>query len=109
MSPWRPLPSEDPGSGPRRVSASLDRVADALGAPDAGSLAALFDRWEEIVGPAVAAHARPASLSDGTLAVVCDHPGWATELGFLEGRIVERIAEVVGRPAVARLSVRVRA
>lgn len=104
--PWRPLPAEDDPE-PRRVSESLDRVTSAIGMPDAGVIAALFGRWEEIVGARVAGHARPVSLSGGTLTIACDHPGWATELGFLEEEILGRVGRVAGPGAVGRLAVRV--
>ena len=106
---WRPLPSEsDPASGPRPLRHSLDRVARSLGAPEATVLAAVFGRWEDIVGPAVAAHSRPVSLVEGTLVVAVDQPGWATQLTYLESDLRRRIGEVSGTDVVRRVRVSVR-
>jgi predicted nucleic acid-binding Zn ribbon protein len=101
---WRPLPGE---SEPRPVGESLDAFAKRLGAPRAGPLAAVFAHWDEIVGPSVAEHSRPVSLVQGVLLVAVDQPGWATQLRYLGGRLVERIDEVAGAGLVERLEVRV--
>jgi predicted nucleic acid-binding Zn ribbon protein len=101
---WRPLPDE---GQPRPVAASLDAFARRLGAPQAGSLAAVFAHWEDIVGAAVAEHAKPVSLVRGALVVAVDQPGWATQLRYLGGQVVDRIGEVAGPGVVERLEVRV--
>lgn len=104
---WRPLPGE--GAGPRPVRESLDAFARRLGAPEAGPLAVVFAHWKDIVGEAVAAHARPLSLVRGVLIVAVDQPGWATQLRYLGPRLVERIGEAAGEGLVERLEVRVEA
>ena len=106
---WRPLPTPpDPASGPRRIGESLDRVTRAIGGPDASVMAAIFGRWKEIAGSAVAAHSRPLSLSGGTLTIGVDQPGWATQLTYLEADLRRRIDEVAGPGAVLRVRVTVR-
>jgi predicted nucleic acid-binding Zn ribbon protein len=93
---------------PRSIKASLDQVARSLGGPDASSLSGLFGRWAEIVGPQLAAHARPLSLSSGVLVVAVTEPGWATQLTYLESELVGRFREVLGEGVVQRVEVRVR-
>ena len=93
---------------PRSIKASLDRVARSLGGPDAGSLSGLFGRWADIVGPQLAAHARPLSLSSGTLVVAVTEPAWATQLRFLEGELLGRFREALGDGVVERVEVRLR-
>ena len=46
--------------------------------------------WEELVGPAVAAHARVRSVHAGVCTVTVDAPVWATQLRYLEQGLVER-------------------
>jgi predicted nucleic acid-binding Zn ribbon protein len=107
MSRWRPLP--EPGdSDPRPVSESLDGMARRLGGAKASVLNVVFARWEEIVGPSVAAHAEPLSLRDGVLTLGTDQPGWATQLRFLAPDLLRRVAAVAGEGAVDRVEVRVR-
>jgi len=101
---WKPL---DEDNGPKPVKASLDAIARRIGAPKASALVAVFDRWTEVVGPAIAAHAQPRTLKKGTLVVVVDDPAWATELRFRGPEIVEGCAVVAGADAVAKIEVRV--
>jgi predicted nucleic acid-binding Zn ribbon protein len=94
-------------STPRPVKDSLEHLARRLGAPTATSLGAVFSRWEEAVGPTVAAHARPVSLSDGVLVVAVDQPGWATQLRYLADDLLARLGEVAGEGVVGRIDIRV--
>lgn len=106
MSTW--VPSGRGGDpSPRRLSESLDRVARSIEAPSAGVLALVFSRWEEVVGASVAGHARPRSLSSGTLVVEVDDGAWATQLRFLADDLLSRLTEAAGGPVAERLEVRV--
>ena len=40
---------------------------------------AVFSRWDEIVGTALAAHLRPVRVDGRALVVTVDHPAWATQ------------------------------
>ena len=93
---------------PRRVGEGLDVVARRLGAPGAASMGAVFTRWEEAVGPLIAAHARPVSLTDGVLVVAVDDPAWATQLSFMTNDLMAKVAAVAGDDVVGRVEVRVR-
>ena len=93
---------------PRPLKASLARVARSLGGPDSQSLSGVFGHWAELVGPQLAAHARPLSLSSGVLVVGVTEPGWATELRYLESELLGRFSEVLGDGVVERVEVRVR-
>jgi hypothetical protein len=87
----------------RRLGESLAEVATGLHLDDPWVTAAVFSGWAELVGEAVAAHARPRVLRRGVLTVEVDSPAWATQLHFLEGDLVERLAGVAGlRIVVAR-------
>ncbi|MBV9410005.1 MAG: DUF721 domain-containing protein [Acidimicrobiia bacterium] len=93
---------------PRSIKASLDKVARSLGGPDAGSLSGVFGHWADIVGPQLAAHAKPLSLASGVLLVGVTEPAWATQLRYLESELVGRFREVLGDGVVDRVEVRVR-
>lgn len=75
-------------------------------AAPAAAIGGVFGRWEEAVGPAVAAHVQPVKLDGTTLVVEVDDPAWATQLKFLEGTMRARLAEVAGA-TVDRVDVRV--
>jgi predicted nucleic acid-binding Zn ribbon protein len=93
---------------PRSIKASLDKVARSLGGPDASSLSGVFGHWADIVGPQLAAHARPLSLASGVLVVGVTEPGWATQLTYLESELVGRFREALGEGVVDRVEVRLR-
>ncbi len=94
--------------GPRPIGESLDdavagfvppsAATDASRPPDltAGALSAVFSRWEEIVGPAVARHVRPIRFSGGALVVAVDQPAWATQVRALGPGLLARVGEVGG-------------
>jgi predicted nucleic acid-binding Zn ribbon protein len=90
------------------VGESLERLARHLGTPPPEALTRLFEGWEELVGAAVAAHARPLSLARGVLAVAVDQPGWAAQLGWLETDLLRRFEERLGTGVVTSIAVRVR-
>jgi predicted nucleic acid-binding Zn ribbon protein len=92
---------------PRPVGDSLDRLTEQLGAPRSSALHAVFMRWSELVGPAIAEHAHPLSLKTGTLTVGVDQPGWATQLRYLEATLLASLAASVGPEEVRRIEVRV--
>lgn len=99
-------------TGPVPLSAALDDVLASLQPPGSAATPArvvggVFAGWDDAVGPQVAAHARPVRLSEGTLVVEVDEPGWATQLRYLEQDLLRRLAEVGGQ-GVERIEVRVR-
>jgi predicted nucleic acid-binding Zn ribbon protein len=88
------------------VATSLDRVARFFGAPPARVLTTVFSRWEQLVGPEIAAHASPKSLRNGTLVVVADQPAWAAQLRFMATDLVRRIQAEVEATEVRRIEIR---
>jgi predicted nucleic acid-binding Zn ribbon protein len=92
---------------PRPVGESIDRAAAALGAPRASALHSVFVCWTELVGPAIAAHARPLSLKDAVLTIGVDQPGWATQLRYLEPTLLAQLTVALGEGTVARVELRV--
>lgn len=104
---WRPSGGPE-RSDPQPVSASLERIAGSMGAPDPATLAEIFGHWEEIVGPEVARHAAPANLRRGVLTITVARPAWATQLRYLSSNLMDRLAEHAGAEVVTEIVVRVR-
>jgi len=109
------------GREPRKLGDNLDRALEDLsrgrgrgpgpGRGTSGPLAGardVFARWDELVGPDVAAQARPLRLQEDRLVLVVEDPLWAAELRWLEADLCRRIAEA-GGPRLAGIVVRVRA
>lgn len=95
------------GEPPVSLTDALDRVVRSLRAGTSRrAVGGVFGRWEETVGPAIAAHVRPVRLDRGTLLVEVDDPAWATHLRFLSEDLLRKVTEVAGTE-VARLEIRV--
>jgi predicted nucleic acid-binding Zn ribbon protein len=98
---------------PKRLGDSLHEVLQSLRPEDrsrpqatAAAMGGVFGRWDDAVGPVIAAHVQPVKLDGTTLVVEVDDPGWATQLRFLETNLKQRLAEVAGA-TVERIEVRV--
>jgi predicted nucleic acid-binding Zn ribbon protein len=97
---------------PKPLGDSLQEVLRSLRPEDrrpqasASAMGGVFGRWDDAVGPVVAAHVQPVKLDGTTLVVEVDDPGWATQLKFLETNLKQRLAEVAGA-TVERIEVRV--
>jgi predicted nucleic acid-binding Zn ribbon protein len=89
------------------MGGALDRVVRHLGGPSVDALGALYQQWDELVGPRLSGHTRPLSLRGGTLVIGVTDPAWATQLRFLESTLLERLAGLDGAP-VTSIEVRVR-
>ena len=86
---------------PRPVGFALEGLAASL-AP-ATLLAEVQRAWPGAAGAAFASAAEPVSERDGVVTVACVSAVWAQELDLLSERVVGRLNEVLGRPAVRRL------
>jgi predicted nucleic acid-binding Zn ribbon protein len=104
--PWQPLPSAS-DRDPVPLVESLERLVGGWGAASTGTTRSLFAEWDDIVGPRLAAQARPRSLRQGTLVVAVSDPAWATQLRFLEADLVARIQATTGTSEVRSIQVRV--
>jgi predicted nucleic acid-binding Zn ribbon protein len=100
-------PHREIDPGPRPVRESLDAAVRRIAPQGADEFGAIFGRWEEMVGPALAAHVRPIRATEDTLVVAADHPAWATQVRSLSAVLLSQIGERAGR-APARLEVVVR-
>ncbi|MGH9106280.1 MAG: DciA family protein [Acidimicrobiales bacterium] len=87
------------------MTASLPEAARRLGFEGAWELSALAERWAELVGAEVAAHAWPLSLHRGVLVVATDHHAWASQLRVLSAQLLDRVGAVA--PGVRSVAVRV--
>ena len=92
-------------SGPRPVSASLERLLGQLDKPPPDVLSAVFGRWEEIVGAEVANHCRPVAIEGDRLIVAVSDPMWASEIRWLSDEMLNRVNELSGARPLRSLTV----
>lgn len=96
----------DTGREPTPIGDSLDVTLRSLKGPSRAVASGVFGRWEELVGPTVAAHVRPVRLDRGVLTVSVDDPVWSTHVQFLTDDLIRRI-EADTATVVNRVDVRV--
>ena len=111
--PRRPVRREGlrSGSGPDardpvRFGEMINRLVAERGWQDTTAAASVLANWEQLVGPEVADHCRPASLQDGELVLVAESSAWATQLRLLTRTLIARLAERVGSGVVTSIVVR---
>jgi len=102
---WRPLPGAP--TPPVRLGDTIDRVLGRMGTPSRAGVEVVFDRWDEVVGEAMAARTRPVAIDGDTLVVSCDEPALTTHVRFLEPQLVARLAELAGDRHIAHIEIRV--
>ena len=92
---------------PRAVGAELADLLRARGWDGRLAAARVVARWPEVVGEAVAVHCQPSRLDeDGTLHVVADSAAWATQLTYLQGKLLDRLTAECGPGLVRSIQVR---
>jgi predicted nucleic acid-binding Zn ribbon protein len=101
------LPGRPDAADPRPIGDSLSSLARRLGVAEPSVLTGIFGKWEELVGPAIAAHATPLSLSQGVLVIGTDQPAWATQLRFLGPDLLVRLSGSAGHGQIERVEVKV--
>ena len=115
----RPRPTRRRVAGPRRSWSGpgpgaddpqpLGRLVDSLVSNEDWTshtlVGSVFGRWDTIVGPDIAAHCRPETLSEGVLLVTAESTAWATQLRLLAPTILGKLRAQVGGDVVTSLRV----
>ncbi len=91
---------------PQPLSIALDGLLGDQGWRTAAAVGSVFGRWDQLVGPDVAAHTRPERFSDGELVVIADSSAWATQVRLLTSAVLRRLNEELGHGTVTRVVVR---
>ena len=91
---------------PQPLSAALDGLLADQGWQTEAAVGSVFGRWDELVGPDVAAHTRPERFSDGELVVIADSAAWATQMRLLTSAVLRRLNTELGHGTVTRVVVR---
>ncbi len=95
-------------SGPRPVQQGVDRLLVHLRAPRRDTVADVFNRWDDLVGPGLAAHTEPLAIRDGCLVVAVDDTAWASQLEWAQQDLLAALRTELGDDSLVRLEARVR-
>jgi predicted nucleic acid-binding Zn ribbon protein len=91
---------------PQPLSTALDGLLGDQGWRTAAAIGSVFGRWDQLVGPDVAAHTRPERFNGGELVVIADSAAWATQVRLLTSAVLRRLNEELGHGTVTRVVVR---
>ena len=77
----------------------IPRLLERQGITAKVEAASVIPEWEDLVGPAIAAVARPLTVSDGTLIVAVTTSAWLMELDLMKASLMRRLnaGKKVGR------------
>jgi predicted nucleic acid-binding Zn ribbon protein len=103
----------DPGARPRSrredpqpLNAAISGLIEEQGWRLQAKAGAMFGRWDQIVGPELAAHTRPDGFADGELTITVDSTAWATQVRLLAPALVRRLNAELGDGSVKRVKIR---
>lgn len=94
------------GRDPVVFGAMIRRLVAERGWEETTTAAGVLANWELLVGPEIADHCRPQSLTEGELVLVAESSAWATQLRLLTRTLIKRLAEQVGDAVVTSIVVR---
>jgi predicted nucleic acid-binding Zn ribbon protein len=90
---------------PQPLGSAVDRLVGEHGWSQDLAVHGAVARWDQVVGPDVAAHVRPERYSAGELTVRADSTAWATQVRLLAPNLVRRLNEDIGDGTVTRVIV----
>lgn len=108
-SPDSPEPHQPPRrrlGDPAKLDTAITNLIADTGWEMAVTTASVLDRWVQIVGPELAAHASPGRLADAELEVLADSTAWATQIRLLAGELIRKLNAELGAGAIRRVKVR---
>jgi predicted nucleic acid-binding Zn ribbon protein len=93
-----------PDKRPEPIGDALRRYLDQKGLAKRVGQATALEAWPGVVGPAVAAAARPLSvIADGTLIVAVRSSAWMNELSLMERDLLDALNRVNPKAPLLRI------
>lgn len=90
---------------PQTLGQAVDDLLVERGWQQESAVASLMGRWQEIVGPDLAAHVAPLSFQDGVLTLQAESTAWATQTRLLLNDLRRAIDQDLGGGVVTDLTV----
>ncbi|MFO7273940.1 MAG: DUF721 domain-containing protein [Bacillota bacterium] len=83
-----------------RLDRALEALIRRMGLEARLARQRVLSEWDRVVGPEIAARARPVRLSGSELVVAVEHAGWAQQLAFFKAGIIKDLNRAVGSELV---------
>ncbi|GAA4669739.1 DUF721 family protein [Gordonia humi] len=93
------------GRDPQPLGRLTGGIAKDRGWDSKISEGTVFGMWPSIVGEDISSHAHPEKLVETTLYVRAESTAWATQLRYMQGDIIAKIAKAVGHNVVTSLRI----
>ena len=93
----------DPARDPQLIGSLLSGYVEERGWERPLAEARVFAEWPALVGPDVAAHCEPQSLTGGELRIAAESTAWATQLRLLSATLLSRLVAELGPDVVSKL------
>jgi predicted nucleic acid-binding Zn ribbon protein len=91
---------------PQPLDTAVERLVDEHGWAHELAVHGVAARWEQVVGPEVAAHVQVERYTEGEVTLRADSTAWATQMRLLAATLVRRFNEETGDGTVTRVIVR---
>ena len=91
---------------PQLLDAAVERLVGEHGWGPEIAVHGVVARWEQVVGPDVAAHVRVERYADGEVTLRTDSTAWATQMRLLAPSLIRRFNEETEDGTVSRVVVR---
>ncbi len=78
------------------IGSVLDSLLEQRGMEEKLRRYRAWQLWDRVVGPQIAARARPCKLRDRVLEIRVDHPVWMQQLQLMKPRILQRLNNALG-------------
>lgn len=88
---------------PIAIAPILNGLTHDLGLEKGLAFIRLEARWEEVVGPQVAAHTSPLEIRFDTLSLLVDSAAWMHQLSFLKKELIEKSNALLGGTSIQKL------
>ncbi|MEZ4485239.1 MAG: DUF721 domain-containing protein [Syntrophotaleaceae bacterium] len=88
------------------VGAVLGNLLQQRGMEDKMRRYRAWQLWDKVVGPQIAARARPSRMRDNTLEVWVDHAVWMQQLQLMKPKILARLNAALGEDLIKDIYLR---
>jgi hypothetical protein len=92
-------------TGPTPLGSEVERLLRRPGWGERLGAGRVAAHWEEIVGTDLASRCEPVRLAGRVLVVRAESAAWATQLRYLSGQLLERLAVVISDATVREIRV----
>jgi hypothetical protein len=82
---------------PERISRIVPRVLKDMNIGGRVRNWQVVDKWEEIVGPNIASHAKAVSVDSENLFIAVDNPVWQSQLFMMKSEILKKVRKLDAR------------